>query len=83
MFDIKRDVVRVENNLDDHEISDSKNWERIWDDVEANEDKIQLIQIQNERLETNQREMLREVGVMKSMLVEMTALMRTFERTEQ
>ena len=82
LFDVKRDVVRVEKNIDAHEVTDTKNWDKVWADVEANEDKIQLIQIQNERLETNQREMLREVGLMKSMLIEMTALMRTFERDE-
>ena len=65
-FDLKRDVVRNENNISSHEVSDEKKWDKVWDEVDDHDDSINLIKVQNAKLETQYQEIMRVLQELKA-----------------
>ena len=61
LFEVKRDVVRVDKNLTDHSVRDEKSWDKVWKAVDNNQADIHSLELQSARQETNQKEILRRL----------------------
>jgi hypothetical protein len=68
LFEIKRDVVRIENQQIHYETTDEKKWDKAWVEIDATRDKVHKLELQNTRIETNQKEILRRLDELFNML---------------
>jgi vacuolar-type H+-ATPase subunit C/Vma6 len=67
-FDLKRDVARNEGSIRDHKTEDNKKWEeqaqkddKWFKKVDDVEEKVHSLELQNTRIESNQKEILRRL----------------------
>ena len=66
LFEVKRDVERVDNDLGVHTIRDDKNWDKAWEDIDLLKEKDHQLELQNTRIEENQKEILRRLDENKN-----------------
>jgi len=78
-FDLKRDVVRNENNISIHKVDDEKKWDKAWMDIDGNTDDINKLQLQNARLETQYQEILRRLEASEANDLRILEILSNFE----
>ena len=72
VVNLENDVGDIEIRVDTHERKDSAQWSKAWDEIEKNEDDIHRLELQNTRMETNQKEIIRRLD-------ELHRILSTFE----
>ena len=68
LFELKRDVIRVEDDMSIHQVKDEKQWDKAWVEIDKTKEKQQLLELQNIRMETNQKEILRRLDELHNMI---------------
>jgi len=66
---LRGDVSRNRIEIVDHKKTDEKRFDKIFEDIEINEDNIHRIELQNTRIETNQKDMIRRLDELHRMLL--------------
>ena len=65
LFEVKRDVVRVDKDLTTHSDRDEKSWDKVWIAVEGNRADVHSLELSSARTETNQKEILRRLDALQ------------------
>lgn len=76
LFDLKRDVIRVDDRQTTHEVKDEKSWDKAFSAIDSNRADIHRMELASARTETNQKEILRRLD-------ELQAMLRNFEVVSQ
>ncbi len=84
-FDLKRDVARNEGSIRDHKTEDNKKWEAQADKddkwvkkVDDVEEKVHSLELQNTRIESNLKEIIRRLEENRAYYEESHAMMIDF-----
>ena len=62
LYEVKRDVQRVDGDIREHKADDKDQWAKAWESIENNEDHIQNLELQNARLETQYQAIMRSIN---------------------
>jgi hypothetical protein len=65
---LRNDVSRNRIDFLEHREDNTAKFNDIYEDVEANEDKIHALELQNTRIETNQKEIIRRLDELREVL---------------